>query len=107
MDQEYIIVFITVPTSDDGCKIARTLVGEKLAACVNILPGIRSVYTWEDEVCEDQEVLLMIKTRAEIFEDLSARVKKVHPYDLPEVIAVSLTAGAADYLNWIDQVTQA
>ena len=107
MDSEYVIVFVTAPTSDDGRKIARALVREKLAACVNILPEIRSIYTWEGEVCEDDEVLLIIKTRGEIFETLSALVKEVHPYDLPEVIAVSLTAGAADYLNWIDQVTQA
>jgi periplasmic divalent cation tolerance protein len=107
MDSEYMIVFVTAPTGDDGRAIAQALVREKLAACVNILPGIRSIYTWEGEICEDEEVLLIIKTRAELFETLSALVKKVHPYDLPEVISISLTAGAADYLNWIDQVTQA
>ena len=106
MDSEYVIVFVTAPTGDDGRKIARALVREKLAACVNILPGIRSIYTWEGEVCEDDEVLLIIKTRTEIFGALSAVVKEVHPYDVPEVIAVPLTAGAADYLNWIDQVTR-
>jgi periplasmic divalent cation tolerance protein len=107
MDSEYVIVFVTAPTCDDGHAIARALVREKLAACVNILPGIRSIYTWEGEVCEDEEVLLIIKTRAKNFEDLSALVKEVHPYDVPEVIAMSLIAGAPDYLNWIDQVTQA
>jgi periplasmic divalent cation tolerance protein len=107
MDSQYVIVFVTAPTGDDGRAIARALIGEKLAACVNILPGIISIYTWEGEVCEDDEVLLVIKTRSEIFEALSAMVKEIHPYDVPEVIAVPLTAGAADYLNWIDQVTQA
>jgi periplasmic divalent cation tolerance protein len=107
MDSKYVIVFVTTPTGDDGRTIARALVREKLAACVNILPGIRSIYTWEDEVYEDDEVLLIIKTRGEIFEALSAMVKEVHPYDVPEVIAAPMTAGAADYLNWIDQVTQA
>ena len=107
MDSEYVIVFVTAPTGDDGRAIARALVREKLAACVNVLPGITSIYTWEGEVCEDDEVLLIIKTKGEIFEALSALVKEVHPYDVPEVIAVPLTAGSGDYLNWIDQVTQA
>ena len=107
MDSKYVIVFVTAPTGDDGRAIARALVREKLAACVNILPGITSIYIWEGEVCEDNEVLLIIKTRAEIFETLSTLVKEVHPYDVPEVIAMPLTTGAEDYLNWIDQVTQA
>ena len=107
MDPKYLTVFVTAPSTEDAAEIGRTLVREKLAACVNILPGIRSIYTWEGEVCEDDEVLLIIKTRGEIFEALSALVKEVHPYDVPEVIAAPLTAGAADYLNWIDQVTPA
>ena len=106
MDPKYIVVFITAPTTDDGRKIARTLVGEKLAACVNILPGITSIYTWQAEICEDDEVMLIVKTRAELFEILSTRVREVHPYDVPEVIAMPLTDGNAGYLHWIDQVTQ-
>ena len=106
MDPKYIIVFVTAPTTDDGRKIAQTLVREKLAACVNILPGITSIYTWDGETCEDDEVLLIIKTRADLFETLSAAVQVVHPYDVPEVIATPLTDGAPDYLHWIDQVTQ-
>jgi len=106
MDPKYLIVFVTAPTTDDGRKIAQTLVREKLAACVNILPGIISIYTWEGETCEDHEVLLIIKTRADLFETLSATVQEIHPYDVPEVIAMPLSTGAGDYLHWIDQVTQ-
>ena len=106
MDSKYVIVFVTVPTGDDGRAIAQALVREKLAACVNILPGIRSIYTWEGEVCEDEEVLLIIKTRADLFKTLSNFVQEIHPYDVPEVIAVPLAVGAEAYLNWIDQVIQ-
>jgi periplasmic divalent cation tolerance protein len=65
-----------------------------------------SIYTWEGETCEEDEVLLMIKTRADLFDALSAVIAKEHPYDVPEIVAVSLAAGSASYLNWIDQVTR-
>ena len=106
MDPKYLIVFVTTPTVEDGRKIARILVNKKLAACVNILPWITSIYTWEGEICDDGEILLIIKTRADLFDRLSATVDKEHPYEVPEVIAIPLTAGAADYLHWIDEATQ-
>jgi len=105
MDPKYLIVFVTTPTVKDGRKIARILVKENLAACVNILPAITSIYTWDEEICEDDEVLLIIKTRADLFDSLSITVTKEHPYEVPEVIAVPLTTGTAGYLHWIDQVT--
>ncbi len=105
MDPKYLIVFVTTPTVEDGRKIAQVLVKEKLAACVNILPGITSIYTWEGEISDDDEVLLVIKTRADLFDSLSATVEKEHPYDVPEVIAMPITAGTAGYLQWIDEVT--
>ena len=106
MDPKYLIVFVTTPTVEDGRKIARILVNKKLAACVNILPGITSIYTWEGEICDDGEILLIIKTRADLFDRLFATVDKEHPYEVPEVIAMPLTAGTADYLHWIDEATQ-
>jgi periplasmic divalent cation tolerance protein len=106
MDKLYCVVFVTVPNIEDGRKIAQILVRQKLAACVNILPGIISIYTWEDEICEDREVLMVIKTRTELFDALSATVQKEHPYEVPEVIAVPLESGTLGYLGWIDQVTQ-
>lgn len=106
MDSKHLIVFVTVPTVEDGGKIARILVSQKLAACVNILPGIISIYTWDEEVCEEGEVLMIIKTRVDLFNTLSTTVQNEHPYDVPEVIAVPITAGTKNYLHWIDDVTQ-
>ena len=106
MDSKYSVVLVTAPTVEEGRRIARVLVSEKLAACVNILPGITSIYNWEAEICEDGEVLLVIKTRAELFDSLSAAVQKEHPNDVPEVIALPLAAGASSYLEWIDDVTR-
>jgi len=106
MESKYLTVFVTAPSVEDGSQIARILVKEKLAACVNILPGITSIYTWNSEICEDSEVLLIIKTRIDLFEALSATVQKEHPYDVPEVIALPLATGASNYLDWIDKVTR-
>jgi periplasmic divalent cation tolerance protein len=106
MDPKYCIVYITAPTMEDGRKIAQTLVSQKLAACVNILPGITSIYTWQGEICEEGELLLVVKTRADLFDALAAAVIKEHPYDVPEVVAVPLTGGSTSYLDWIDEVTR-
>ena len=106
MDSEYVTVFVTAPTDDDGRAVAQDLVRQKLAACVNILPGIRSIYTWEGEVCEDEEVLLIIKMRAVMFEQMVDVVKNIHPYEVPEIIALPIVAGSDDYLGWIDEVTR-
>ena len=106
MDLDYLIVLVTTPNVEDGRKIAKKLIDEKLAACVNIFPGVTSIYTWKTEICEDSEVLLIIKTRAELFEALSAIVSEIHPYEVPEVIAVKVTAGSQSYLKWIDEVTR-
>jgi periplasmic divalent cation tolerance protein len=106
MHPKYLIIFVTTPTVEEGRKIAQILVGRKLAACVNILPEVTSIYTWQGEVCEDGEVLMIIKTRADLFDALSATVAEEHPYEVPEVIALPLTTGAVSYLNWIDEVTR-
>lgn len=106
MDSKYLIVFVTATSVEEGRKIARMLVSERLAACVNILPGVTSIYTWEAEICEDGEVLLIIKTRANLIDALSATVNNLHSYDTPEVIAAQVTAGSQTYLKWIDEVTR-
>ncbi|KAK7868969.1 hypothetical protein R5R35_002600 [Gryllus longicercus] len=97
-------VYVTVPNEEVAKKIAHGLVKEQLAACVNIIPKITSVYMWKGEINEDSELLLMIKTRTSRIEDLTAYVKANHPYEVCEVIAVPITAGNKPYLNWIDEV---
>ena len=105
-DNTPLIVFVTTPNVEDAQKIAQKLVSAKLAACANILPGITSVYTWEGETCEDSEVLLLIKTRAALFDRLSTTVQAEHPYEVPEIIAAPIKAGSDSYLNWINEVTK-
>jgi periplasmic divalent cation tolerance protein len=102
-----VVVFITTPSIETGEQIARLLVERKLAACVNILPAMQSVYRWEGKVERAQETLLIVKTRAEIFESqLLAAVTEAHPYQVPEIIALPIQAGLPAYLSWIDEETQ-
>jgi periplasmic divalent cation tolerance protein len=101
----HIVVLMTVGRSEEATTIARALVEEHLAACVNVLPGITSCYRWEGRVAEETEILLVAKTRAERFEALARRVRELHSYTTPEIIALPLTAGSADYLQWIDRET--
>lgn len=105
MQYNYILVFIMVPSAEVGNDIATLLVDENLAACVNIVPGVRSIYCWQEAVQEDDELLLIAKTRSALFERLATTVKRVHPYEVPEVIALPILAGSNEYLAWIDTVT--
>lgn len=100
-----LLIFCTCPDAESADRIARTLVDERLAACVNRLPGVTSVYRWQGEVHEDSEVLLLIKTRGELFEPLRARLVALHPYEVPEVIALEVAAGHAPYLDWLRRET--
>ena len=100
-----VVVLITVPTEEDAVKIARHLVEKRLAACVNIVPGIRSIYTWEGEVCDEGEVLLVVKSRTDLFARVAEAVSGRHPYTVPEIIALPIVAGSESYLDWIGQVT--
>ena len=86
-------------------SIADAILKDRLAACVNIVPGIRSKYWWEGEINTDGESLLIMKTRDELVADLIARIKEVHPYEVPEVIAFQIKEGNAEYLRWIDEET--
>jgi len=98
-------VFVTVPSLEVGKKIAHALVSNKVAACVNIVPQITSVYEWEGKIEEDSELLLMIKTQSQHFEDLEKLVKANHPYTVPEIIGVPIEQGSQPYLDWIKKVT--
>lgn len=96
-----LLCFCTCPDERSAQVLAETLVGERLAACVNQLPGVRSTYRWQGRLCSDNEVLLLIKTREACFETLSARLLELHPYDLPELIAIPLELGHPAYLAWL------
>ena len=105
MSEAHQVLLCTVPDRDTGRAIARRLVEERLAACVNILPGVTSVYAWKGEVNEDEELLLVIKSRAGRYAELERAVVELHPYELPEVVAVPVSDGLPGYLAWIDEST--
>jgi periplasmic divalent cation tolerance protein len=94
-------VLVTAPKGDAAASLARALVEERLAACVNLVPDVRSFYRWEGRVQDDDEVLLVVKTRADRAEALAARVQELHPYDLPEVLELAAAGGSAAYLDWV------
>ncbi|MEO2095275.1 MAG: divalent-cation tolerance protein CutA [bacterium] len=95
------VVLITAPDTGSAAELADTLVGEGLAACVNILPGVTSVYRWQGEVKTDAEVLLWVKTAQASLEALAARVAEVHPFDVPCIVALEPQAVGVDYLAWL------
>lgn len=96
-----LVCFCTCPDRDSAQRIADALVGERLAACVNVLPGLRSVYRWQGAIERADEVMLLIKTVRERLERVTARVAALHPNELPEVIAVEIAGGLAAYLDWV------
>ncbi|XP_078164382.1 nitrogen regulatory PII-like, alpha/beta isoform X2 [Carex rostrata] len=102
-----IVVYVTVPNREAGKKLADSIIKERLAACVNIVPGIESVYWWEGKVQTDSEELLIIKTRESLLPVLTEHVKANHEYDVPEVIAMPITGGNTKYLEWIKNSTKA
>ena len=95
------LVLTNCPNTEVAQAIARALVSEHLAACVNVLAPCRSFYEWQGKLCEDEEVPVLIKTSAARYAALEARVRELHPYELPELIAVDITAGLPAYLGWV------
>ncbi len=102
MNKKYVLVFCTCPDATSAQRLANELVTGHLAACVNILPGITSIYPWEGKIENSREHLLLIKSRESAYAALEALIRKSHPYELPEIIAVPLQQGQSDYLKWID-----
>jgi periplasmic divalent cation tolerance protein len=103
---ERLVVLMTAGSREEAEKIANALVNEMLAACVNVLPGVTSVYRWEGEVQRDQEWLLVAKSTREVLDDLVRCVRALHSYDLPEVIALPVVGGSEAYLRWVDGEVQ-
>jgi periplasmic divalent cation tolerance protein len=102
MPTHHQLILCTCPDRDTAEKIAHLLVTGQLAACVNILPGVLSVYTWQGQVESAQEHLLLIKSSKDRYPALEAAIRDNHPYDVPEIIAVPVEAGLPEYLHWID-----
>lgn len=103
---EAIVVYITVPTEEEALRIAKTIVEERIAGCVNIVKGIRSIYQWQGKIEDDAELLMIIKTQRHLFEPLKRRVKELHSYTVPEIIALPIIKGSEDYLKWLKEVTE-
>jgi periplasmic divalent cation tolerance protein len=100
-----LVVLVTAPSAEKAAELARALVEERLAACGNVVPGLRSIYRWQGAVQEDAEALLLLKTTRARLDALRARVLALHPYDVPEVLALPVEAGSAAYLAWIAEST--
>jgi len=100
-----LIVFITASGEDEAAKISRALVEARLAGCVNIIKDIRSIYSWEGKIEDEAEVLMIAKTQKHLFDSLMKKVKTLHSYKVPEIIAMPVIDGSEDYLEWLRQVT--
>ncbi len=101
----YILCLVTIDDLTKASEIAGILVEKGLAACVNIVPEIRSIYRWNGQTCNDTERLMIIKTRKHLFEKLQSVIKKMHPYEVPEIISFDIQQGYPEYLRWIDDST--
>jgi len=100
-----LVVFVTTASSEEAARLADTLVSEHLAACVNIVPAIESIYRWEGKVTHDSEALMIIKTTDERYPEVERRVKELHSYSTPEVIALRIERGSEQYLKWLSDST--
>ncbi len=104
-NSDYVIAYVSCPEAQ-AATLAQRFVAEKAAACVNIMPNVRSIYGWQDKIEDENESILMIKTKTSALDKLAELVKRHHPYELPELITTPITAGLTDYLSWIDATTQ-
>jgi len=100
-----IVVLITAVSREEADRIARRLVEDRLAACVTIVPQVRSIFMWEQKLSQEDEVLLLVKSRRAQFAQLAEAVKRLHSYSVPEIIALPVVMGSADYLRWVSEST--
>ncbi len=103
MEDSYVVVLITTSSKDEAEKIASSLLKERLVACANIIGPVHSLFWWQGKIDTAQEHLILMKTRKDLFNKLSERVKALHSYQVPEIIAIPIVEGLKDYLNWIDE----
>ncbi len=104
--EDFVVVFVMVGNEEEAIKIAKHVVENKLAACTNIVPGIRSIYRWKGEICDDKELLCMIKTKKSLFPKLRDAIKQIHSYEVAEIIALPMVQGIEDYLLWLKEETE-
>ena len=102
-DTSVVVVLTTLGGDEDAAAIARTLVEERLAACVNVVPGVTSIYRWKGSIEQDEEQLLLIKTTADLVESLKVRLHQIHPYEMPEFLVMPVSGGSDAYLRWVDE----
>ena len=98
-----LVIFVTVSSEDEAIKISRAVVEARLAACANIVPGVRSLFRWEGKLSEEREVLVVLKSKVELFDELASLVKSLHSYQVPEIIALSIIKVNTPYLKWMDE----
>ena len=103
---EMLIVFTTFANADDAARVVRVLVEERLVACGNLVPGVRSLYRWEGKIADQAEVMVLMKTRKQDWTALISRLHELHPYDTPECIAVRIAAGAPKYMAWLESALE-
>jgi periplasmic divalent cation tolerance protein len=99
------LVLTTLPNADAAGELAKSLIEEKLAACANVFPAVRSIYKWQGKIQDENEVLVLLKTRQEHFERLKSRILELHPYEVPEVLAIPVEQGYQAYLEWLARET--
>ena len=104
---EISIVLVTAGSEEEAAAIGQILVEERLAACANIVPRIRSIYRWKGKICDEQEFLTIIKTRTSLFDDVQKRVKELHSYEVPEIISFPVAGGLQQYIDWVLEETEA
>jgi periplasmic divalent cation tolerance protein len=100
-DDEYVVLFITTAADEEAQLISRVLLERRMAACINIVPGVSSLFWWQGSIDSAQESLLIVKTRASLLDDIVQLVKRIHSNDIPEIIALSVVGGNQDYLEWV------
>ena len=100
---DFVLVICTINDYDKAREISKKLLEDKLIACSNIIPNVTSIYRWQGKICEDSEYLLLMKTKYAVFDILKSKIIELHPYEVPEVLALDIREGIENYLNWIEQ----
>ena len=103
---DLIVVLVTCGSEEEALKIAKALIEEHLAACVNVISPIRSIYRWEGKIWDEREWLLIIKTQSHRFGELEKKVKSLHSYSVPEIVSLPIVEGSSSYLNWLVEMTE-